>query len=57
MEITISTIHEDLLKMRKDIELLKNILISEGELTPFAIKSLKKAREEPESSYTDLSDL
>lgn len=55
MEIEI--IHRDMEKIRKDIELIKNILISEGELTEWAKDALKKARTEEESEYTDLEDL
>ena len=44
-------------KMQKDIELIKNILLAEKELTPWAKKELKKAREKGESNYTDLDDL
>ncbi len=55
MEIEI--IHRDMEKIRRDIELIKNILISEGELTEWAKDTLKKARAEEESKYTDLEDL
>lgn len=29
----IKEVHRDLLKLRRDVELIKNILLSEGELT------------------------
>ncbi len=57
MEIDTSTLHRDMEKMRRDLELIKNILMSEGELTDWAKNSLKEARKEKESDYTDLEDL
>ncbi len=57
MEIDTSTLHRDMEKMRRDLELIKNILMSEGELTDWAKNSLKEARKEKESEYTDLEDL
>lgn len=57
MESETKQIHEDLLKIRKDLDLIKNILISEGELTPYAKKQLIKARNEKEEEYTPLDDL
>ena len=57
MEIDTNTLHRDMEKMRRDLELIKNILMSEGELTDWAKNSLKEARKEKESEYTDLEDL
>ena len=57
MEIDTNTLHRDMEKMRRDLELIKNILMSEGELTDWAKNSLKGARKEKESEYTDLEDL
>ena len=56
MEAT-NSIHEDLLNLRRDVELIKNILMSEGELTPWAKKQLAKARVQSDDSYTDLETL
>ncbi len=57
MEIDTNTLHRDMEKIRKDLELIKNILLSEGELTEWAKNSLKEARKENESKYVDLEDL
>lgn len=57
MEITISTLHEDLLRLRKEIELMKTLLFYEGELSNWAKRELVKERAEPLSSYTSLEEL
>ena len=57
METEINEVNKNILKMRKDIELIKNILISEGELSEYAKKELAKARQEKEEEYTDLEEL
>ena len=50
-------INEKLAKLSRDVELIKNILLSEGELTPYAKKHLAKARSEKAEDYTPLKDL
>ena len=57
METGINEIHRDLLKLKRDIEIIKYILLSEGEISSWAKKNLKKSREEPEESYTNLNEL
>jgi hypothetical protein len=57
METETHIMHQDILRLRGDIELIKNILISEGELSNWAKKAVKKARKEPEEEYTSLSEL
>ena len=57
MESETKNIHQDLLKIKRDVELIKNILLSEGELTPYAKKHLAKARSEKAEDYTTLKDL
>lgn len=44
----IKMIHEDLLKLRRDVELIKKVLLYEGKLTPWAKKALAEARAEKE---------
>ena len=56
MEITTKDIMNELRKIRIDINIIKGKL-DEGELTDWAKKELKKARDEPEENYTDLEDL
>ena len=57
MEININSIHNDLVRLRVEIELLRNVILSEGELSDYAKKELETARKEPEEEYTDLEDL
>ena len=39
-------INESLMKLQRDVELIKNVLMSEGELTDWAKKELERARKE-----------
>lgn len=48
---------DDIAALRRDIELLKRILMNEGKLTKWAKDALANARAESEDSYTDLADL
>ena len=48
---------EQFTRLVNDVALIKNILISEGELTNWAKEELKKAREESVDDYTSLEDL
>ena len=57
MEITINTVHQNVLKLQRQIELLNRILLNEGKITLWAKKELTKARVEKEESYTPLNDL
>jgi len=57
MEITIETVHQDILKLRRQVDALSRILLNEGKLTPWAKKQLAIARSEKEESYTSLNDL
>lgn len=47
---------EDLTQLRKDVELIKNILLSEGELTDWAKKELARARKIAESECVSHED-
>ena len=49
--------NKDIEQIKKDIDLIKNILMSEGELSNWAKKQLDKARKESEESYTSLEEL
>ena len=51
------TLQKDMEKIKRDVELIKNILMSEGELTDWAKKELKNARNEPESRYISHENL
>ncbi len=50
----IKHIHEDLEILKKDIALIKHILVEEGELTNEAKKRLETARKTPLSQYVPL---
>ncbi len=47
--------HQDLEVLKKDIELIKHILIEEGELTEEVKKQLQEARKTPTSKYVRLN--
>jgi len=61
METEIKAIDERLIKLAKDIEIIKGLLMpkvdDEGELSDWAKKELMLAREEDESQRTSLEDL
>jgi len=57
MESEIKDLREDLKKIMIDVALIKNAFLDEGELTDWAKKELKRAREESEENYIDLDDL
>ncbi|MEK6924671.1 MAG: hypothetical protein AABW71_00350 [Nanoarchaeota archaeon] len=57
MEVNAKHLHDDILSLKRDIALIKYMLMSEGKLTEWAKKELAKARKDPESSYTDLENL
>lgn len=56
MDNEIKKLEGNMNKIQRDIELIKNILMSEGELSSWAKKELAKARKRPESSYISLED-
>ena len=64
METTVDRINsKDVRKLMEDVALIKRVLSinrgkdPEGELTLWAKKELKKARKEPESSYTSHEEI
>jgi hypothetical protein len=57
MEVTIRTLHEDMIQLKKDLDLIKRMLANEGKLTPRAKKALATARAEEEEHYTSLEAL
>jgi hypothetical protein len=56
MEITINSMHQDIVRLRNEVELLKRIMC-EGELTDWAKGELVKARAEPISLCISQEDL
>ena len=50
-EATLKHMHEDLEQLKQDMALVKNILLEERELTPYAKELLKEARATPDSEY------
>jgi len=57
MESEMKAMNDNLARLSRDIELIKWILMSEGELTDWAKKELAKAREENEDEYISLEDI
>lgn len=54
MATTIETIHEDIVNLRKDVQVIKDMLAEGFELSDYAKKVLKEARETSEGEYVDL---
>ena len=48
---------EELRQLIQDVALIKNILLSEGELTDWAKKELETARKTPESEYVSMEEI
>ncbi len=61
MESELKTIDERLLKLVRDVEFIKCLLMSkvddEGKLSDWAKEELAKARDEPKENYISLEDL
>ena len=57
METEINSLRGDIKRLRIDINLIKEILLNERELTGWAKKELKIAREEDENNYLSLEEL
>lgn len=57
MDVTINTLHKDLQTLQREIALIKNALLNEGKLTPWAQEMLAEARAEKEEDYTSLEEL
>lgn len=54
--ITLSHMHKELLTIKRDVELIKNVLAEEGKLTEAAKKKLANARNTPASLYVKLEE-
>ena len=48
---------KDFEQLMRDVALIKNILISEGELSDYAKKEIDRARREKAEEYTSLDEL
>ena len=57
MEAVINDMRKDLMQLRKEIMIIKNLLMAEGELSDYAKGELEKARKEGEDGCTSLNDL
>lgn len=57
MEASLQTLHQDMERIKADLDAIKHMLMAEEELTAWAKKALKKARQAPRDSYTGLDDL
>jgi hypothetical protein len=56
-EVDIKHLHEDILKLKKDMSVIKHILSEEGKLTEWAEKELAEARAMPDSEYIPHEEL
>ena len=56
-EVNVKHIHQDILRLQRDVSVIKHILSEEGKLTLWAKKQLAKARTESASTYTTLDDV
>ena len=52
--VTIETIQEEVKKLRKDVDCLKQIVDDEGELTEETLQAVEDARKTPRSEYVEL---
>ena len=52
MQTEIKIVNENLLKLARDVALIKNILMSEGELSDWAKKQLSIARSKHEKYFS-----
>ena len=57
MKTTLEHLHKELMSVKTDINLIKNILAEKGQLTEWAKKQLKEARKTPEKKYIHLEDV
>lgn len=57
MAAELREIRTQLLNLSKDVKLIKDALLGERELSPWAKRQLKRARKEDESEMTSLEEL
>ena len=57
MESEMKAMNENLARLSRDIELIKRILIPDGELTDWAKEELAKARSIPTSKYIPFEEI
>lgn len=55
--VNLEHVHREVVMIKRDVELIKNILSEEGKLTDEAKKKLAKARATPVSKYIKLEEL
>ncbi len=55
--MTIERLHEDIVRLREEVKLIRHILEEDYELSEKTRRELEKARETPESEYVDLDEL
>ncbi len=57
MDVTIERLHEDIVRLRREVELIRHILEEDYELDEKTRRELEEARKTPESEYVDLDEL
>ncbi|MBI4140173.1 hypothetical protein HY483_04435 [Candidatus Woesearchaeota archaeon] len=56
-DIDIAHLHNDIVQLKNDVQIIKHILSEEGKLTDWAKNELKKTREIPEEEYVNIDDI
>ena len=57
MDVTIEHLHEDIVRLRREVELIRHILEEDYELDEKTRRELEEVRKTPESEYVDLDEL
>lgn len=56
-EAVLQHMHQDLEELKRDVALIKNILVEEGKLTDYARELLEEARNTPKSQFISHDEL
>lgn len=56
-DVDIVHLHEDILQLKHDVQVIKHILSEEGKLTDWAKNELKIARSISEEEYVSVDDI
>lgn len=57
MDVTIESLREDIIRLRREVELIRHILEENYDLDDKTRRALEEARKTPESEYVDLDEL
>ena len=56
-DVNLNHIHKEVLMIKRDLELIKNILYEEGKLSEDAKRKLEHARKTLDSEYLNINEL